>query len=64
MLTVGLHCCVVGRPGRVQGLTRFLDYVRKKDRVWVARRIDIARHWLKTHPPKAPKVAAPLLSKL
>ena len=53
MMTVGLHCRLVGRPGRVQALRRFLDYVDDHDDVWIARRIDIARHWLETHPPKA-----------
>ncbi len=51
MLSVGLHCRLVGRPGRAAGLARFLDYVALHDRVWVARRIDIARHWIRTHPP-------------
>ena len=51
MLSVGLHCRLVGRPGRAAALARFLDYVGKHDRVWVARRIDIARHWIATHPP-------------
>ena len=51
MLSVGLHCRLVGRPGRAAALARFLDYVRSHDRVWVARRVDIARHWIRTHPP-------------
>jgi putative urate catabolism protein len=50
MLSVGLHCRVVGRPARVAALKRFLDHLRAHDRVWVARRIDIARHWRTTHP--------------
>ena len=50
MLSVGLHCRVVGRPARLASLKRFLDHVLAHDRVWVARRIDIARHWLATHP--------------
>jgi peptidoglycan/xylan/chitin deacetylase (PgdA/CDA1 family) len=49
MMSVGLHCRLVGRPGRVAALERFLKYVRTK-KAWVARRIDIARHWLKHHP--------------
>jgi peptidoglycan/xylan/chitin deacetylase (PgdA/CDA1 family) len=49
MMSVGLHCRLVGRPGRAAALERFLKYIRGK-RVWVARRIDIARHWLKNHP--------------
>ncbi|MFT4096100.1 MAG: allantoinase PuuE [Rhodoblastus sp.] len=52
MMSVGLHCRLVGRPGRAAALARFLDYVRKHDRVWVATRLDIARHWIRTHPPK------------
>ncbi|MCC6624676.1 MAG: allantoinase PuuE [Deltaproteobacteria bacterium] len=53
MMSVGLHCRLVGRPGRARALARFLDHVQRHDRVWVARRIDIARHWLATHPPTA-----------
>ena len=50
MLSVGLHCRLVGRPGRAAALARFLDYIQRHDRVWVARRIDIARHWIDVHP--------------
>ncbi len=50
MLSVGLHCRLVGRPGRAAALARFLDYVAEKERVWVCRRIDIARHWIDRHP--------------
>ncbi|NYZ16318.1 allantoinase PuuE [Azospirillum sp. RWY-5-1] len=50
MMSVGLHCRLVGRPGRAAALARFLDHVRAHDRVWVARRIDIARHWIARHP--------------
>jgi putative urate catabolism protein len=50
MMSIGLHCRLVGRPGRAAALARFLDYVEKHDRVWVATRLDIARHWRKTHP--------------
>ncbi len=60
MMTVGLHCRVVGRPGRAASLARFLDYVKKHDRVWVPTRLDIARHWHKEHrglADKAPKIA-------
>jgi putative urate catabolism protein len=49
MMSVGLHCRLAGRPGRLASLERFLKYVRGK-KVWFARRIDIARHWLKHHP--------------
>jgi putative urate catabolism protein len=49
MMSVGLHCRLSGRPGRLRGLERFLDHVRKHDRVWITRRIDIARHWHARH---------------
>ncbi|WP_319412020.1 allantoinase PuuE [uncultured Cohaesibacter sp.] len=51
MMNVGLHCRLVGRPGRVMALKRFMDYAQSKGDVWFARRIDIARHWQQTHPP-------------
>jgi OHCU decarboxylase len=50
MLSVGLHCRLVGRPGRIQALRRFVDYVKSHEKVWLARRLDIARHWQQTHP--------------
>ena len=50
MLSIGLHCRVIGRPGRFRALQRFLDYIEAHDRVWVTRRIDIARHWAEHHP--------------
>ncbi len=50
MMSVGLHCRLVGRPGRIAALARFLDYVQSFDEVWVARRIDIAEHWQQKHP--------------
>lgn len=52
MMSVGLHCRLVGRPGRAAALERFLDYVQSHDKVWVAKRIDIARHWHEYNPPK------------
>jgi putative urate catabolism protein len=51
MMSVGLHCRLVGRPGRAAALARFLDYVQQHDRVWLCRRIDIAQHWHQHHPP-------------
>lgn len=51
MMSVGLHCRIVGRPGRAAALARFLDYVASHEDVWVARRIDIARHWMRHHRP-------------
>ena len=50
MLSVGMHCRLLGRPGRMVALQRFLDHIAKHDRVWVCRRVDIARHWKKVHP--------------
>jgi OHCU decarboxylase len=50
MMNIGLHCRLVARPGRVAALKRFVDYVKSHDRVWLARRIDIARHWQENHP--------------
>src|SRR5271170_5865032 len=51
MLSIGLHSRLVGRPGRAAALARFLDYVAGHDKVWVATRLDIARHWIRNHPP-------------
>jgi putative urate catabolism protein len=53
MLSVGLHCRLVGRPGRIAALERFLDHVLERPDVWICRRIDIARHWMATHPYRA-----------
>jgi peptidoglycan/xylan/chitin deacetylase (PgdA/CDA1 family) len=50
MLSVGMHCRLFGRPGRFRALQRFLDHIETHDRVWVARRVDIARHWIARHP--------------
>jgi allantoinase len=50
MLSVGLHCRLAGRPGRIDALERFLEYVAQRQHVWICRRIDIARHWMATHP--------------
>ena len=55
MMSVGLHCRLTGRPGRAAALARFLDYVQGHDKVWICRRVDIARHWIKHHPPKQGK---------
>lgn len=52
MMSVGLHCRLAGRPGRVAALERFLDHVQSHDRVWICRRDQIARHWQATYPPK------------
>lgn len=50
MMSVGLHCRLVGRPGRFAALQRFLDYIQSHDRVWIPTRADIARHWIQEHP--------------
>jgi allantoinase len=50
MMSVGLHCRLAGRPGRSGALERFLDHVQRHDKVWICRRVDIARHWIKHHP--------------
>jgi putative urate catabolism protein len=50
MMSVGMHCRLLGRPGRMRSLQRFLDHVQAHDRVWVCRRLDIARHWKQVHP--------------
>jgi putative urate catabolism protein len=50
MMSVGLHCRLTGRPGRIAALQRFMDYAMARDRVWFARRVDIANHWRKRHP--------------
>lgn len=51
MMSIGLHCRLAGRPGRAAALARFLEYVRGHEKVWMARRADIARHWLVHHAP-------------
>ena len=50
MLSIGMHCRLLGRPGRFLALQRFLDHIEKHDQVWVCRRVDIARHWIDRHP--------------
>ena len=49
MMSVGLHCRLIGKPGRIQSLKKFLDYVLKHERVWICKRIDIAKHWIKNY---------------
>lgn len=53
MMSVGMHARILGRPGRIVALQKFLDYVQKRDDVWVCTRADIAQHWLKNHPYEA-----------
>lgn len=50
MMSIGMHCRLLGRPGRITALQRFLDHIGTHDRVWVCRRIDIANHWRANHP--------------
>lgn len=50
MMSIGMHCRLLGRPGRFRAFQRFLDHIEKHDRVWVCRRVDIARHWIEHHP--------------
>ncbi len=50
MLSIGMHCRLLGRPGRMRALQKFLDYVQGFERVWICRRLDIARHWQQIHP--------------
>jgi allantoinase len=50
MMSVGLHCRLIGRPGRVQSLKKFLDYALKFNDIWICKRIDIAKHWIKNYP--------------
>ena len=60
MMSVGLHCRLAGRPGRAMALTRFLDHIGKFEKVWVASRLDIARHWHREH--RALADAAPVVA--
>jgi OHCU decarboxylase len=62
MLNIGLHCRLVGRPGRAAALQRFIEYVRGHEKVWLARRIDIAEHWKRNHPYRDEKIAPSSLS--
>ena len=50
MMSIGMHCRLLGRPGRMRALQRFLDHIEAHDRVWICKRVDIARHWKATHP--------------
>lgn len=50
MLSIGLHCRLIGRPARMAALERFIQYAQSHDKVWFARREDIARHWHREHP--------------
>ena len=50
MMSIGMHCRLLGKPGRIVALQKFLDHIEKHDKIWVCRRIDIARHWKQVHP--------------
>jgi allantoinase len=49
MMSVGLHCRIIGKPGRIQALKKFLDYIKKQKNVWICKRVDIAKHWIKNY---------------
>ena len=49
MMSIGLHCRLIGRPGRIKSLMNFLDYAMKHEKVWICKRIDIAKHWIKNY---------------
>jgi peptidoglycan/xylan/chitin deacetylase (PgdA/CDA1 family) len=59
MMSIGMHCRLLGKPGRIGALQRFLDHIQRHDKVWITRRIDIARHWHQ-HFPFADATASPL----
>ncbi|WP_038170390.1 allantoinase PuuE [Verrucomicrobium sp. BvORR106] len=59
MMSIGMHCRLLGRPGRFVALQRFLDHLAKHDRVWITRRVDIARHWHQQHPFSSTTSGAP-----
>lgn len=50
MMSIGLHCRLIGRPGKLAGLKKFIEYIQSFDDVWTPRRVEIAQHWTKTHP--------------
>ncbi|MFM9883368.1 MAG: allantoinase PuuE [Burkholderiales bacterium] len=58
MMSIGMHCRMLGRAGRTAGLVRFLDYVKGHDKAWICRRVDIANHWREQHPYQGPLPAA------
>jgi len=63
MMSLGLHCRLVGQPGRFQGLKKFVDYIKTFDKVWIPTRLAIAEHWASEHPYKAPEVLPSQLDK-
>ncbi len=63
MMSIGLHNRLAGRPGRVLAIKKFIEYIKNHDKVWIARRIDIANHWIKNHPFVKPKIKPSKLAK-
>lgn len=63
MMSIGLHCRLIGRPGRVAALKKFIDYVQSHEHVWIAKRIDIANHWYENHPYQALPICPSTLPK-
>ena len=49
MMSVGLYCRIIGKPGRIQALKKFLDYIKKHKNVWICKRVYIAKHWIKNY---------------
>ncbi len=64
MMSIGLHCRLIGRPARIAALERFLSYVRQHEAVWLCRRVDIARHWRRHHPYPGTPISASIRRKL
>ena len=64
MMNIGLHCRLAGRPGRANAIQRFIDYISDFPDVWITRRIDIAHHWKKYHPPRKPSIVPFDLNKI
>ena len=56
MLSIGMHCRLLGRPGRFRALQRILDYIQSHSNVWICRRVDIAKHWHANHPPQIDQI--------
>ncbi len=63
MMSIGLHNRLAGRPGRIQGLKKFIKYVKEHKKVWIAKRIDIANHWIEHHPFEKPSIIPSKLAK-
>jgi len=58
MMSIGLHMRITGHPSRAKALMRFIEYIQAKDKVWICRREDIARHWIATHPAGSRRAAS------